>query len=132
MSIDVKVLNKPDNNHVILEINSEKNSKPKYYKVPANSADNFINEYKKNDKKTSIIANTAFVSAVFAGVMLASLATKKLTGTVMKWLIGTAGGIAGAVLSILGTSKYIEKSKNKLLKEQNVQEINPPQFQRIV
>ncbi len=124
MSVDVKILNKLDNNSVQVEINSEKNSKPKYYKVPEKNVDSFISEYKKNDKKTSIIANTAFVSSVFAGVILASLATKKLKNSVLKWIIGTAGGIAGAVLSILGTSNYIDKSKNKLLKTQNVQEIN--------
>ena len=124
MSVDVKILNKLDNNSVQVEINSEKNSKPKYYKVPEKNVDSFISEYKKNDKKTSIIANTAFVSSVFAGVILASLATKKLKNSVLKWIIGTAGGIAGAVLSILGTSNYIDKSKNNLLKTQNVQEIN--------
>ena len=124
MGIDVKVLNKLDKNNVVIEVDSDKNRKPKFYKVPENNADTFVNEYKKNDKKTSIVANTAFVSAVFAGVMLASLATKKLKNTVLKWIIGTAGGIAGAILSIFGTSEYIDKSKNKLLKEQNAQEIN--------
>ena len=123
MSIDVNVLNKFDNN-VLVEINSEKNSKPKFYKVPEQNLDNFINGYKKNDKKTSIVANTAFVTSVFAGVIAASLATKKLKSKVAKWLIGSAGGVAGAVLSILGTSEYIDKSKNKLLKAHNVQEIN--------
>ena len=124
MAIEVKVLNKLDNRNVLIEINSDKNSKPKYYKVPENNTDTFINEYKRNDKKTSIVANIAFVTSVFAGVIAASLATKKLKSTLFKWLIGTAGGVAGATLSIIGTSEYIEKSKNKLLKEQNAKEIN--------
>lgn len=124
MSVDVKILNKLDNKSVCVEVNSEKNNKTKYYRVPEKNTNSFINEYKKNDKKTSIIANTAFVSSVFAGVILASLATKKLKNNIVKWLIGTAGGIAGATLSIIGMSEYIDKSKNKLLKAHNAQEIN--------
>lgn len=124
MSVDIKILNKLDNKNVCVEVSSEKNNRAKYYKVPERNTDLFINEYKKNDKKTSIIANTAFVSSVFAGVILASLATKKLKNNIAKWLIGTAGGIAGATLSIIGMSEYIDKSKNKLLKAHNAQEIN--------
>ena len=124
MSVDVKILNKLDNKSVCIEVNSEKNNKTKYYRVPEKNTNSFINEYKKNDKKTSIIANTAFVSSVFAGVILANLATKKLKNNIVKWLIGTAGGIVGATLSIIGMSEYIDKSKNRILKAHNAQEIN--------
>ncbi len=124
MSLDIKVINRLDDKNVQVEVSSDKNHNTKYYKVPEQNVDSFVNEYKKNDKKNSIIANTAFVSSVFAGVILASLATKKLKNTVLKWIIGTAGGIAGAVLSVFGTSEYIDKSKNKMLKAQNAQEIN--------
>lgn len=124
MGVDIKILNKLDKNNVCIEVNSEKNNKTKYYRVPQKNVNIFIDEYKKNDKKTSIIANTAFVSSVFAGVILTSLATKKLKNNIVKWLIGTAGGIVGATLSIIGMSEYIDKNKNKLLEAYDAQEIN--------
>lgn len=124
MGIEAKIINKLDKDNVCVEIKSEKYSKPKYYKVSEKNADSFINEYKKNDKKTSIIANTTFVSSVFAGVIIAGLATKNLKNKLLKWIIGSAGGVIGATLSIIGTGNYIESSKDKLLKEQKVKELN--------
>lgn len=124
MSVEIKVLNKLDNQNVQVEIKSEKSDKRLYYKVPQKNLDTFINEYKKNDKKTSIIANTAFVSSIFASVIIASLATKKLASNVLKWIIGSAAGIAGATLSILGTSNYIDSNNKKLLQKHNALELN--------
>ncbi len=124
MSVDAKILNKIDSNNVQIEIKTGKNANSKYYKVPNQNIDSFINAYKKNDKRTSIIANTAFVSSVFAGVILVSLATKKIKNKILRGILGTIGGVAGAALSVIGTSKYLESSNKKMLKSQNAQEIN--------
>ena len=77
MGIDIKITNKLDNNCVQVEVNSNKGGQSKYFKVPVDKADSFIANYKKNDKNTSFITNTAFVSSIFGGVLLSSLATKK-------------------------------------------------------
>ena len=77
MGIDIKITNKLDNNCVQVEVNSNKGGQSKYFKVPVDKADSFITNYKKNDKNTSFITNTAFVSSIFGGVLLSSLATKK-------------------------------------------------------
>lgn len=78
MGIDIKITNKLDNNCVQVEVNSNKGGQSKYFKVPVDKADSFIANYKKNDKNTSFITNTAFVSSIFGGVLLSSLATKKV------------------------------------------------------
>lgn len=124
MSVEIKVVNKLDNQNVQVAVNSTKSNKRLYYKVPQKNLDTFVDEYKNNDKKSSLIANTAFVSSIFGAVILASLATKKLKSNVLKWIIGSSAGIAGATLSIIGTSNYIDNKNKKLLQKYNAQEIN--------
>ena len=117
MGIDIKITNKLDNNCVQVEVNSNKGGQSKYFKVP-------VDNYKKNDKNTSFITNTAFVSSIFGGVLLSSLATKKFikSGT-LRWIINTLAGIAGATGSVVASSNYIESRNNKLLKQHNAQQI---------
>ena len=118
MGIDIKITNKLDNNCVQVEVNSNKGGQSKYFKVPVDKADSFITNYKKNDKNTSFITNTAFVSSI------SSLATKKFikSGT-LRWIINTLAGIAGATGSVVASSNYIESRNNKLLKQHNAQQI---------
>ena len=118
MGIDIKITNKLDNNCVQVEVNSNKGGQSKYFKVPVDKADSFIANYKKND------TNTAFVSSIFGGVLLSSLATKKFikSGT-LRWIINTLAGIAGATSSVVASSNYIESRNNKLLKQHNAQQI---------
>lgn len=124
MGIDIKITNKLDNNCVQVEVNSNKGGQSKYFKVPVDKADSFIANYKKNDKNTSFITNTAFVSSIFGGVLLSSLATKKFikSGT-LRWIINTLAGIASATGSVVASSNYIESRNNKLLKQHNAQQI---------
>ena len=111
MGIDIKITNKLDNNCVQVEVNSNKGGQSKYFKVPVDKADSFI-------------TNTAFVSSIFGGVLLSSLATKKFikSGT-LRWIINTLAGIAGATGSVVASSNYIESRNNKLLKQHNAQQI---------
>lgn len=115
---------KLEQQNVQVQIRSGNNSKPKYFNVPKNQADAFTTEYKKNTKKNSIIVNTTFVSSIFGAVIIANRATKKLSNSVLKWIIGCAAGIAGATISIIGTSNYIDNKNNKILQKYNAQEIN--------
>ena len=124
MGIDIKITNKLDNNCVQVEVNSNKGGQSKYFKVPVDKADSFIANYKKNDKNTSFITNTAFVSSIFGGVLLSSLATKKfIKSGFLRWIINTLAGIAGATSSVVASSNYIESRNNKLLKQHNAQQI---------
>lgn len=124
MGIDAKITSNLDNNCVQVEMKNAKGGPCKYFRVPADKADSFITNYKKNDKNTSFITNTTFVASIFTGVLLSNYITKKFmkNGT-LRWIINTIAGIAGATASIVASSNYIDSKNNKLLKQHNAQQI---------
>ena len=124
MAVEAKITNRLDNNFVQVEMKAPKSERISYYKVPTNKADAFITEYKKNDKKSSIITNTAFVGAIFGGVLVANSFTKKLKNKVLAWLINTGAGILGATGAVILSSSYLEKSQNKIMEKFQAQKIN--------
>ena len=124
MSIDAKITNQLDNNNVQVEINRNKGGQTKYFKVPANKADSFIASYKKNDKNTSFITNTAFVASILGGVLLSNFITKKcIKSTSLRWIISTLAGIGGATASVVVSSDYIDSKNKKIIQMHNAQQI---------
>ena len=124
MSIEARILGKLDATNVQIEINSSKgSSKPNYYNVPENKAEAFIADYEKAVKRNTVISNVGFVSSVLGGVILASVATRNLKNTALKWIINSAAGIAGAAASIVGCSSYLTKSHEACLKKHNAEQI---------
>lgn len=123
MGVNTEITRRFDNNYVQVDITAKK-SPTRYYKVPVQNADKFASEYKKQDKKITIATNTFFGIGVLAGTIIASTITKKLSKSkILQYLVGTLGGIGGAIGSVFLSGDYIEKKQNKLLKEYGAKEI---------
>lgn len=123
MSIDAKITGKLDYNNVQVEISSAKGENKRFYSVPANQGDSFIKNYQKTDKRNTIAANAGLFGGIFAGILAANAVTRKIKNTALKWVLNMCAGIAGAVLSIIGTSKYMQIQHDKLLKTHQAREI---------
>ncbi len=123
MTIDAKITSRLDNNNVQIEISS-KDMQKRFYSVPENKADSFVKSYAKLDKKHSVIANTAFMGGIFAGILAAGIATRKIKNTAIRWGLNLASGIIGAGASIYGTSAYMVEQQNKLFKAHQAKELN--------
>ncbi len=122
MSVDAKISRVIDNNNVQVDISS-KNARTRYYQVPKNNADNFIKQYKKQDKKASWITNTAFGASILVGVFGANALTKKMNNKLLKFVLNTAAGVGCAIAAMFGSGKYIESEKNKILEQNRAKEI---------
>lgn len=122
MSVDAKISRAIDNNSVQVDISS-KNSRTRFYQVPKNNADNFIKQYKKQDKKASLITNTAFGAAILVGVFGANALTKKMNNKLLKFVLNTAAGVGCAIAAIFGSGKYIQNQQNKIIEQNRAKEI---------
>ncbi len=122
MSVDAKISRAIDNNSVQIDISS-KNSRTRFYQVPKNNADNFIKQYKKQDKKASLITNTAFGAAILVGVFGANALTKKMNNKLLKFVLNTAAGVGCAIAAIFGSGKYIQNQQNKIIEQNRAKEI---------
>jgi len=123
MSIDAKITGKIDNNNVQVQISTARAENKRFYAVPENKADTFIKNYKKVDKRNSIVANGGLFAGIFAGILAANAVTRTLKSTALKWILNMTAGIIGAGLSIVGSSKYMSNQYNKLLQAHNAKEI---------
>lgn len=123
MGIEAKITSRLDYNNVQIEISSRKGENKRFFAVPENKADSFIKNYKKLDKKNSLVANSAFMGGIFAGILAASTATRKIKHTALRWGLNLAGGIIGAGASIVGTSKYMLNQQDKLLAANQAKEL---------
>lgn len=121
MSITTEVIKQPNVSTAEVNIRAS-GGKTRYFKLPAQNADSFAIEYKKQDKKNSIVSNIVFGFSIFAGVMLAKVFTKNITDKMMQFLIGAVGGIVGAsVLSML-CDKFLESQQNSMIKKYGAKE----------
>ena len=123
MAIDAKITNRLNNNNVQVEISS-KDSQKRFFAVPENKADSFIKNYTKLDKKHSIIANGAFMGGIFAGILAAGIATRKIKSTAIRWGLNLTAGMIGAGASIYGTSAYMVKEQDKLFNTHQAKELS--------
>lgn len=123
MTIDAKITGRIDNQRIQIEIAS-KDSQSRYFAVPDNKADSFIKNYSKLDKRHTIIANGGFMGGIFAGILAASLATRKIKNTALRWGLNLAAGMVGAIGAIYGTSAYMIEQQDKLIKSHNAKEIS--------
>lgn len=122
MGVNTEITRQLDKNYVQVDVSSKK-SPTRYFKVPAQNADKFASQYKKQDKKISIFTNTLFGGSLIAGVIIAYKLTEKIKNGALRFAIGTAGGIAGATASLFASTKYIESRQDKLLKNFGAKEI---------
>ena len=122
MSVSTNITKQFDNGTVQVDITS-KNARTRYYQVPANNARAFSEDFKKHDRRTSYITNTAFALSILGGVLLTSVFTKKLKSSLLKFITNTLGGIAGATAAIFACDNYINNKKGDMLKKYNAKEI---------
>lgn len=101
---------------------AEKNGYKRYYKVPEKYAGDFADKLKKQDKTLNIYSNLSFFSSIFAGVLGATLLTKKIEG-VKKFYIQASAGIVAGALSSLGFSQYAGNEEKNLLQKYHAKEI---------
>lgn len=123
MGLEANVINRLDNNNVLVEISNTKTDFKKHFSVPEDKADTFVASYKKDNRNVSIISNTLFAASCVAGVMLTNVFTRKLDSKPLRWFLALAGGAAASVGSFIGTDKYIEAKQKKLLNNFQAQEI---------
>ena len=123
MSVNTSVTRQFDNGTVQVDVTS-KNMRPRYFQVPKQNAAAFCDNFKKQDKRNSIITNTAFALSTLGGVIITSLFTKNIKKTVLKYIINTLGGIAGASASVYFGADYISNKQTELLKKYQAKEIH--------
>ena len=121
MSVTTEVIKQP--NAPMADVNIKMPSgKTRYFKLPAQNADSFAIEYKKQDKNRSTVSNIAFGFSIFAGVILAKAFTKNITDKTMQFLIGAVGGILGASGSSILCDKFLDSQQNSMIKKYGAQE----------
>lgn len=122
MSLDAKITTQLDSNFVQVDITSKKEPL-KYYKVPKQNADSFVNNYKKQNKQNTYILNGGFVLSIFGGVLLAGMLCKNVKSKIAQYLIKTVGGVTASTSVLFASQNYIDKKEQKLVQKFNAQEI---------
>lgn len=122
MSLDAKITKQLDSNYVQVDITSKKEPL-KYYKVPKQSADSFVKNYKKQSKQNTYILNGGFALSIFGGVLLAGMFCKNIKSKVTQYLIKTLGGVTASTAVLFGSQIYIDKKEQQLIKDFKAQEI---------
>ena len=122
MALDTKISRQLDNGCVQVDV-KYKDAPPKYYKVPQEKADSFSQKLKKQDKNSKIINNTAFGISLLGGVLAGNVLSKNIESGVLKFIIGSASGVAAATAALFACSKYSEHEHNTILKEYGAKQI---------
>lgn len=123
MAITTAVTRKFDNNDVQVEVTS-KRQELRYYRVPANNADSFQREYKKNSSKMPWINTGLTLGAIVATIVPVSLLTNKIESRSIRMVLGVLAGLTGGIGSMYLGSEIEAKSHKKLLNKYNAQEID--------
>ena len=124
MSVEATVSKQLDNNFVQVDITS-KNANPKYYKVPAKTADSFMKTYKKQEQKSLMISNVSFALSCVTGCFLTNALTKKfIKSAFAKYTVNTLGGIALSIATMLGVGNMLSSQKQNMLQKHGAQEIS--------
>lgn len=122
MGLTTEITGRLDNNCVQVNAVSNKTN-IRSFRVPAQKADSFMSSYKKQNKNTTFLTNTAFGVSAFAGVLLTNVFTKKIKSPVLKYILNTLGGVALASTSVIASGKYIDNQQDNLLKKYGASEI---------
>lgn len=122
MSISVKITKPLENGYN--QVDAEYSSGYKrYYKVPKNNSKIFAQEYKLQEKKLNTYTNIAYFVSVFAGVLGASLFTRKIEGWMKKFMIQFTSAISLTALTMFGMNEYSKSNHDKLMKKYDSKEI---------
>ena len=100
-----------------------KNGYTRYFKVPQKNAKRFANEFKQQDKDFNLYSNIIFFSSIFAGVIGASLFTKKLESRITQFLVQTLAAIGFSGITSFGFNKYALSEEEKLINSHKAKEI---------
>lgn len=123
MGVNTEITRRLDNNYVQVDVSAKK-APTRYFKVPAQNADKFASQYKKQDKNISIVTNTLFGVGVLGGTIIASTIARKLSqNRTLQFIVGCLGGIGGAIGSVFVSGDYIENRQDKLLNTYGAKEI---------
>ena len=123
MAVDIKVARRLSNNYAQVDV-TPKNMDTRHYKMPADKVDSFTASYKKFDSNTRFNSTLLMTGLVllggFAGVMIPKLLKAR---SVVSLVCGVAGAVLGDVCSTIITAKNMQKNEEKILKENQAEEL---------
>ena len=115
----VSVSSKIENKNYV-RVNLGDDIAPRYYIVDETKADEFVKEFKKQSKKTSIITNTSFFGSLFVGTVLTAFGSKNVKNDFLRYTINCAGGLAAGIASYIITGKYALNKQSVIEQKYNV------------
>ena len=121
MAVELNIDKKLDNNNVQVRIDSNK-IQTRFFKVPAQRADEFCSRYKKFDREETIFSYIKVLVPTLACCATGSVLAKNLS-KVWKNVVAIGAGILGGSLAIPLNIKDIAKREKRLLNEFNAEQI---------